>query len=182
MDLYTIGHSNHPIDRFFQLLQTHSIQLLVDVRSTPYSRFNPQFNQTALQKSLSEHTIEYSYLGNALGGRPKDPEVYHHHAIPKASKDYFKEIDYAAVMQRPWFIQGVQQLLELAGSKRTAILCSEEDPTRCHRHHLVARYILGTYPEVNVLHIRKDGSLQEARSLISPEDDPGTDQLSFLKP
>ena len=182
MDLYTIGHSNHPVDRFIQLLQTNSIQLLVDVRSTPYSRFNPQFNQTALQKSLSVQSIEYSYLGNALGGRPKDPGVYHQHAIPTASKDYFKGLDYAAVMQRPWFIQGIQQLLELAGSKRTAILCSEEDPARCHRHHLIARYISNTYPEVNVLHIRKDGSLQEARSVISPEDDPGANQLSFLKP
>ncbi|HEX9091172.1 MAG TPA: DUF488 domain-containing protein [Anaerolineales bacterium] len=182
MDLYTIGHSNLPLDRFIQLLQTYSIQLLVDVRSTPYSRFNPQFNQTALQNSLSEQTIEYFYLGNDLGGRPKDPDVYHHHAIPKAGKDYFKEIDYAAVMQRPWFTQGIQQLLELANRKRTAILCSEEDPARCHRHHLIARYILDTLPEVNVMHIRKDGSLQEARSLISPADAPGADQLSFLKP
>lgn len=134
MHLYTIGHSNHPPDRLIQLLQAHAIRQVVGVRSTPYSRFNPQFNQAKLQRSLAEQAIQHIYLGDTLGGHPKDPSCYIYRTIPKSSRNYPQEIDYSAVMQRPWFLQGIEQLLQLASNQITAILCSEEDPARCHRH------------------------------------------------
>ncbi len=180
MLLYTLGHSNHPIDKFDQLLAGHGIQLVADVRSTPFSRFNPQFNRANLQANLAENGIAYSYLGDWLGGRPKDPGVYLHHALPKESQEYLLEIDYLAVMQRPWFIQGIGQLLDMAELLAATILCSEEDPARCHRHHLVARYLLETHPEVTILHIRKDGTTMDARSIVSQTDTTGSGQLPLL--
>ena len=61
MKLFTIGHGIHRIDKFIQLLEDNGVMVLVDVRTTPYSRFNPQFNREELQRSFSEHWIEYAY-------------------------------------------------------------------------------------------------------------------------
>ena len=69
----TVGHSNHPLETFVALLQRHGVTTLADVRSAPYSRFNPQFNRKALEGSLETIGIEYVFLGRALGGRPDDP-------------------------------------------------------------------------------------------------------------
>ena len=179
MVLYTIGHSNHPIGQFIHLLQDHAIERLVDVRTTPYSRFNPQFNQAALRQVLHQGGVEYVYLGTQLGGRPSDPACYKRQARPSKTSDYLNELDYAQVMVRPWFVQGVHQLLELAGERTTAMMCSEADPSKCHRHHLIASYLLSNYPDVNILHILKDGSLLDARSIPALAEDPGTNQASF---
>ena len=97
MDLYTIGHSKHPIDKFIQLLKDHRIEVLGDVRSTPYSRFNPQFNKNALQQSLEKEHIKYVDVGEGLGGRPKDPSCYKHYAIPGKAADYLHEVNYPEV-------------------------------------------------------------------------------------
>jgi len=179
MVLYTIGHSNHQIDQFIQLLLDHEIVCLVDVRTTPYSRFHNQFNKDALRQSLQKQEIEYVYLGVELGGRPRDPSCYRHNTIPSKPNDYLHEVNYAEVMKRPWFIQGIQRLLELAGGHSTVIMCGEADPTYCHRHHLIASYLLASHPEMTMLHIRKDGSLIDASSIPVMTDKPGTEQLSF---
>ncbi len=179
MVLYTVGHSNHPIGRFLQLLAEHGIQCLVDVRSTPYSRFNPQFNRAGLQKALHLQGIEYAYLGAELGGRPKDPRCYIHHTLPAKGADYLHEINYAMVMQQPWFIQGIHQLVELAGLHTTAILCSEADPALCHRHHLIASYLLANQPALNVLHILKDSKVIDARSIPATDNQSSSNQPRF---
>jgi uncharacterized protein (DUF488 family) len=179
MILFTIGHSNHPIDRLLGLLMNHGIKLVVDVRSTPYSRFNPQYNQHSLQQALQAHGITYFFLGDALGGRPKDPACYIHHVVPTRSDDFVNEVDYPAVMQQSWFLHGIQTLLELAGKEPTCILCSEKDPVRCHRHHLVARYLLKKYPEMPIWHILPDSSLVNAAFLQAAESQTNPDQLSF---
>ena len=163
MNLYTIGHSNHPIDKFILLLKDHQIEVLVDVRSTPFSRFNPQFNKNALQQVLQKQVIEYVYAGETLGGRPKDPTCYKHNLIPSKAADYLHEINYPEVMKLPWFIKGIQQLLEIANWKTTVIMCGEEDPARCHRQHLIAGYLMRVHPDVTILHIRGDGSLINAK-------------------
>jgi uncharacterized protein (DUF488 family) len=179
MDLYTIGHSNHPIDKFTQLLVDHNITRLVDVRSTPYSRYNPQFNQGSLKQTVLELEIEYYYLGRELGGRPADPSCYRNQAIPNKASDYLKEVDYTEVMKRPWFIQGIQRLLVLSDEQPTCILCSEKDPLRCHRHHLITSYLVDHFPDVKISHILADGSEIEATSLLSMPGDRRTGQLSF---
>jgi len=179
MILYTIGHSNHPIDQFIQLLLDHKIECLVDVRTTPYSRFNPQFNQAGLGQALLNQGIEYIYIGTELGGRPRDPSCYKHHIIPAKASDFLHEVDYLEVMRRPWFIQGIQQLLDLASNSSTVIMCSEGDPALCHRHHLIARCLLANQPDVTILHILKDGNLLDSRSIAGVTNKSDGEQLSF---
>jgi hypothetical protein len=114
MELYTIGHSNHPVDKFIQLLVEHGVTHLVDVRSTPYSRFHPQFNKTVLPQVLLAYSIAYTWAGEALGGRPKDPSCYKQGKLPSKPEEYLHEVSYPDVMQRPWFVEGIQRLLETA--------------------------------------------------------------------
>jgi uncharacterized protein (DUF488 family) len=160
MPLFTIGHSNHKLPAFIDLLQAHAIETLVDVRSAPHSRFSPHFNKKALDASLPQSGIRYVFAGDSLGGRPTDP------ACLTDGK-----VDYAKVMQQDWFQQGIERLLEIAAASRTAIMCSEEDPANCHRHHLIARYLLASQPMLDIEHIRKDRSLISAQSLMSDERD-----------
>lgn len=177
MELYTIGHSSHPMDEFICLLADHGVRRLVDVRSTPYSRFHPQFNKTALPQALLAHVIDYTWAGEALGGRPKDPSCYKHQAIPGKPGDYLHELSYPEVMQRLWFVEGIQRLLELAGQQVTCIMCAEKDPDHCHRHHLIARYLLVWHTSVTVWHILGDGSLVNAGSIPSLDEQSGAEQL-----
>lgn len=72
---------------------------------------NPQFNKNTLQQALQKQQIEYVYAGEALGGRPKDPSCYKHHAIPDKAGDYLHEINYPEVMKRPWFLKGIRQFV-----------------------------------------------------------------------
>jgi uncharacterized protein (DUF488 family) len=186
MKLFTIGHSNHSIEKFSRLLDENGIMILVDVRTAPYSHYNPQFNKENLQGFLALHDIQYAYAGKYLGGRPADPSCYKSRVMPDegAEKehpiDYLHEVDYPEVMKRKWFIQGIQQLLELADQDLTAIMCSEEDPAECHRHHLIARYLIAEHPEVDVRHIRGDGTTYRATSVTTTVNQPQAEQLSFF--
>jgi uncharacterized protein (DUF488 family) len=180
MKLYTIGHSNHSIERLIQLLDDNGIMLLVDVRSAPYSRYNVQFNKENLASILPQHEIEYAYAGKYLGGRPYDPSCYKSQRMPEEGTDYLHEVNYPEVMKRNWFVQGINRLLELADEKTTAIMCSEEDPAQCHRHHLIAKYIMAKYPEVDVQHIRGDGTVFGAKSIQMSVNEPPTEQLPLF--
>jgi uncharacterized protein (DUF488 family) len=75
LTIFTIGHSNHSSEEFLQLLQQHSVACLVDIRSQPYSRYNPQFNRETLAAALRSAGIRYSDFGATLGGRPDDPRL-----------------------------------------------------------------------------------------------------------
>ena len=74
--VFTIGHSTHPVEYFVDLLRRHGVTALADVRSAPYSRFNPQFNREALEQALDANDIKYVFLGRELGARPADPVLY----------------------------------------------------------------------------------------------------------
>jgi uncharacterized protein (DUF488 family) len=182
MKLFTIGHSNHSFEKLVQLLVDNGIELLVDVRTAPYSRFNPQFNKESLEAFLPRHKIEYLYSGKHLGGRPSDPSCYKSRTLPEEGADYLHEVDYPEVMKRPWFIKSAERLFELAGEQTTAILCSEEDPAECHRHHLIALYLMAEFPEdVDVQHIRGDGTVFSARSIKkSVVGEPPANQLPLF--
>ena len=180
MKLFTIGHSNHSIEKFSRLLDENGIMILVDVRTAPYSHYNPQFNRENLQNSLALHDIQYAYAGKYLGGRPPDPTCYKSRVLPKEGIDYLHEVDYPEVMKRKWFIQGIQQLLELADQDVTAIMCSEENPAECHRHHLIARYLIAEHSEIDVHHIRGDGTIYRATSVSESVVQPQVEQLSFF--
>jgi uncharacterized protein (DUF488 family) len=180
MKLLTIGHSNHSLAKFISLLEDNGVMTLVDVRTAPYSRYNPQFNRESLEAALSQNNIQYAYAGKYLGGRPSDPACYKNRTLPGEGADYLHEVDYPEVMKRNWFIKGIERLLEMADEQTTAILCSEEDPAQCHRHHLIAKYIMAKYPEVNVKHIRGDGTVFGASAISESVDAPSAAQLSFL--
>ena len=126
--LYTIGHSNHSALRFIDLLRGAAIDCLADVRSVPFSRRNPQFSQKLLATMLKDAGIEYWFLGDALGARPKDPACYEN---GKAS--------YARIAATPAFQDAITALIAAAETKRLALMCAEKEPLDCHRTILVAR-------------------------------------------
>lgn len=145
-ELWSIGHSNHPIEHMLDLLCRHGIEAVVDVRSRPYSRFAPQYRKDRLERSLPDAGIAYLHLGNELGGKPvRDDE-------PKAGLDYRTRI------ARPDFRSGIARLLALAGQRRTVLMCRERDPLDCHRTHLICRYLRRRVGPIH--HILPDGTLE----------------------
>lgn len=168
LTLYTIGHSNHPTSTLLGLLDQHAIRVLVDVRSTPHSQFNPQFNQGALKTAVEAHGLEYRYAGEFLGGRPKDPTLYKTSTQPPNSDAWaYPDVDYDALMRSELYLRGIRRLLEIAATAPTAIMCSEGNPLECHRHHLIARSLVDplvrvVQDSVTVMHINRDGTLTEA--------------------
>lgn len=158
LTVYTIGHSNHQSDAFLALLRQHRLETLVDVRSAPYSRFAPHFSQGALQALLDAAGIGYVWAGETLGGRPDDPACYRDGIVRQG------HVDYAAMAGRRSYRLGVQQLLARAADGPIVVMCSEEDPRRCHRHHLIEHSLHDH--GVSVLHIRRDGIVET----IDPEE------------
>ena len=158
--IFTIGHSSQEGVAFLNLLGQHGVQTLVDVRSAPYSRYAPHFSRAALEILLGDAGVRYVWAGDTLGGRPDDPACYHNMEVRP------RNVNYRAMARRPVYQQGVRGLLEIAASGRTVIMCSEEDPRRCHRHRLIERSLREL--DVAVLHIRRDGSL-ETIDLEEPE-------------
>ena len=153
--IYTIGHSNHPIERLLALLQQHHIEALADVRSNPYSRFNPQFNREKLQASLAEADIRYVFLGEELGARSKDPACY----------DESGRVSYTKLAATSLFRHGIQRLQSGMQQHRIAIMCAERDPLECHRTILVTREL--EKAAIPVTHILHDGSLESNRSAMA---------------
>jgi uncharacterized protein (DUF488 family) len=145
--LYSIGHSTHSIDEFVRLLELHGIQAIADARSSPYSRYSPQFARAALEQSLKEHDIAYVFLGRELGARRSEPECYHN-----------GKVDYRRVEQSPAFRQGLDRLVQGASKMKVAMLCAEKDPLACHRTILVARCVKSSVGDVH--HILADGQIE----------------------
>jgi uncharacterized protein (DUF488 family) len=145
--LYTIGHSNHPIERFLRLLRDNGIELVADVRSRPYSRFVPHFSKEKLARFLADEGISHLFLGQELGGKP-----------PRDHPARFAS-DYQARIRDPGFERGIERLVEAAAARRTALLCRERDPLDCHRLHLVCRYVRDVIGPIR--HILPDGSIEE---------------------
>ncbi len=153
--IYTIGHSNLADYAFIKNLLDIGITLLVDVRSSPYSQYVPQFNRETLSKSLLDAGIDYQFLGHQLGGRPSDPSCYFSREIPEGKADYLHVVDYEAVMTKPFFLAGIEKLKGIVELECVAVMCSEEDPAHCHRHHLVGNYLMKQ--GYTLFHIRRDG-------------------------
>lgn len=157
-DIYTIGHSNASAERVVGLLHEHGIETLVDVRSVPRSSHVPHFTRMTFAKTLADAGIRYIWMGAALGGRPSDPACYKDGQRPRGHANYLQRVDYAKVATQPWYKRGIRDLIHLARQGRTAIMCSEEDPRRCHRLHLVTQSL--TAAGLPVFHIRHRGPLE----------------------
>lgn len=145
--IWTIGHSNHSALRFIDLLRDAGIECVADVRSTPFSRRNPQFSQKALAASLKDAGIDYWFLGDALGARPKDPACYEG---GKAS--------YARIAATSAFQDAIMALIDRSKSRRIALMCAEKAPLDCHRTILVGRAL--AQRGVDLGHIHADGRIE----------------------
>ena len=145
--MFTVGHSNHSAEKFAGLLNRHRIEVLVDTRSHPYSRHAPHFNAPTVEETLSMDGIGYLFLGGELGGRPQEEIFY----------DTKGRVDYALVGRSRPFLDSISRLEQEVRTSTVVLLCSEEDPTYCHRRLLVGRALeeLG----FTLRHIRGDGSI-----------------------
>ena len=160
--LWTIGHSNHCAEKFLDLLARHEIACVVDVRSIPYSRRNPQFSREKMRQSLSSRNIAYVWEGEALGGKRnfrENPEFF----------DSDGRIDWKKVRRDESFILAMERLRTQVGKEPTAVLCAEENPRNCHRLHLVSAAWVECCGE-NISHIRGDGRVEtHAQMVPQPE-------------
>lgn len=145
--ILTVGHSNHSIERFIELLQEHDVSAVADVRSAPFSRFASQFNKAALQESLREAGIGYVFLGKELGARTSDRSCY-----------VDGQVQYALLAKTELFRSGIDRLLHGAEEQRIAIMCTEKDPLDCHRTLLVTRALIDAGATVD--HVLADGRLE----------------------
>jgi len=165
-----IGHSNHALETFLGLLKQHRIEVLVDARSRPYSNFAPHFDAGSLEEMLTRAGIRYLFLGRELGGRPNGEEFY----------DAEGHVLYWRVAESALFLEGIRRLETGVTKYRVALLCSEEDPSACHRRLLVGR-VLATRG-VLLDHIRGDGRIQTEAELQAEEERRRTDgQIEFFE-
>ena len=145
--IYTIGHSTHSIDTFISLLTKHHIDAVVDVRSVPYSRWQPQFNRGSLRSALQEHGIAYGFLGKELGARSDDRRCYAD-----------GRVSYRLLAETALFKSGIDRLQRGARRNVVALMCAERNPVECHRAILIGREL--DERGIDVVHIRSDGQAE----------------------
>ena len=151
-EILTVGHSNHEEGHFIELLRGAGVELLVDVRVNPRSRYE-HFNRSALAGSLKEAGIEYMHLGEQLGGR-REP-------APDSPNRAWEEggfRGYADHMASEQFAEGLARLRELAGAQRTVVMCAEAEWKACHRRMIADALLTDGW---RVVHLAPDGSLSE---------------------
>ena len=146
--IYTIGHSNHTIEHFIDLLKMHGVEVVADVRSVPVSSRHPQFNRDALKAALTSAGMKYLFLGKELGARRSEREAYEGQIA-----------SYERIAGLPVFREGLDRVRKGAESYRVALMCAEKDPLDCHRTLLVCRYLRDTITG-SIRHILADGSLE----------------------
>ncbi len=146
--IFTIGHSNQPAANFDGLLEQNEIELLVDVRSKPYSRYH-HFNRERLDSRLAAKGIRYLYLGDLLGGHPESSEFYENGRVV-----------YERLAALKSFRRGITRVEEESAKSRVVLMCTEEDPAKCHRHPLLASALHER--GLRVLHLRRNGLVEGA--------------------
>jgi uncharacterized protein (DUF488 family) len=147
-ELFTVGHSTQSLDSFIALLMIHHIEVIADVRSSPYSGRFPHFSREALQQSLKVAGVRYVFLGRELGARREEPECY-----------IDGQAAYDRIAQLPAFDEGIKRVLSGARNFRVALMCAEHDPLTCHRTILVCREI--KQHGVLIHHIGRTGRLED---------------------
>jgi uncharacterized protein (DUF488 family) len=146
--IFTVGHSNLDLTDYLQLVITHDINMIGDVRSRPRSYRHPQFNREPLEECLREAGLRYEFLGEALGGRPEDPRLY----FPDG------RVNYEARRKARDFQAEIDHVMQLGESAKIALMCAEEDPLQCHRFLMICPALLerGVAP----VHVRRGGTLE----------------------
>jgi len=145
--IFTIGHSNHTPEKLASLLRANGVEVVLDVRSAPYSKFSPQFNRERLPAVL--RPMRYAFMGDTLGGRPEGNEFY----------DEAGHVLYGPLSRSSSFLRGLEQVERNAQKYRIALLCSEADPSSCHRFLLISRTLRSRgFDPGQIRHILGDGS------------------------
>lgn len=144
--VYTIGHGGLNAEQLVKHTLSHGVEYVIDVRTAPYSRFQPEFSRAPLSAFLEKHGLRYVYMGRELGGQPDDPNCYTD-----------GRVDYDKCRSNNSFLAGMQRL-EVACDQglRVCLLCSEAKPSRCHRSKLIGAAL--DEKDIEVLHILQDGS------------------------
>ena len=150
--IYTIGHSNMTSESFIEVLESFKISTVVDVRSLPYSRFVSHFNRENIREKLVENGVRYIFLGDYIGGKPADKKYYES-----------GEVNYTRVAQSDRYSKGINRIIELDTENDIVLMCSEEDPYRCHRHNLITQTLVKNGLEV--IHIRKKSKIDRITKL-----------------
>lgn len=152
--VFTVGYGARSLDELVAALQAYNIAFLVDVRSAPYSRFKPEFSKDALERELKQRGIRYVYLGDALGGRPNDPDCY-----------VDDKVDYERVKQKEFYRAGIERL-RTAWQRRArfVIMCSEGKPEQCHRSKLIGESLAAL--AIPVSHIDENNVLRSQDEVI----------------
>ena len=145
--IFTIGHSTLEAHALVALLQRYQISAVADVRSTPASKFNAQFNRDPLKSILAKGGIKYVFLGRELGARSDDPDCY-----------IDDKVQYERLAQAPRYHEGLDRLTSGRHQHKIAIMCSERDPIDCHRAILVSESLVSL--GVPVAHILGNGELE----------------------
>ena len=151
----TIGYGSRSIEQFVAVLQRHEIEYLVDVRSTPYSRYKPEFSKRELEEELEQHGIRYLFMGDTLGGHPDDENCYVNGIV-----------DYELVKATQFYADGINRLqTAFSQQQRIALMCSEGKPEECHRSKLIG--VTLTDEEIPVVHIYENDTLQSQTEIIN---------------
>lgn len=164
--ILTIGHGGRSVEDLLDLLEQHRRRFVIDVRSSPYSRYAPEFSKAPLQRRLQEAGFVYVFMGDTLGGRPEDPAAY----------DAEGHVDYHALQTLPFFQEGLTRLIRASNEAHAVILlCSELLPERCHRSKLIGEALSAR--DVPVQHLGRDGVLLDHADVMRVLEG---DQLSLL--
>jgi len=149
-ELFTIGHSNHDPVHFLSLLSAHGVDAIADVRSSPYSKYVPQYSKENLQHLLREAGFGYAFMGRELGARREEESCY-----------VDDQARYERIAQLPNFRAGLERIAAESADHRIALMCSEADPLTCHRTILVCRELLKQSPNLRITHILPDASTEQ---------------------
>jgi uncharacterized protein (DUF488 family) len=144
----TLGHSNHTMETWLALVRQHKIEVVVDTRSSPHSKYVPQFDRELIQQALEAIGVRYLFLGAELGGRPANPAYY----------DAAGHVLYSRLRADARFKTALARLEAGIEKFTVALLCGEEDPAHCHRRLLIGRVL--TEHGHTMLHIRGDGRVE----------------------
>lgn len=151
--IFTVGHSTQTFENFLSLLSKNQITAVADVRSSPYSRHVPHFNTDILKTTLKENGISYVFLGKELGARSEDSSCY-----------IGNTVSYKKLARTPLFLSGIQRVEDGSQRFRVALMCSERDPTECHRTILVSKVLQER--GIQVHHILGDGTLEQHKDTM----------------
>lgn len=166
--IYTIGHSTHPLKEFIGILQNHGVEFLVDVRTIPRSRTNPQFNKDSVPVPLKAAGIDYRHIAELGGLRSRQKSVIDSPNTLWENKSFRNYADYAMTET---FRKGLEELKNIAAESTCAIMCAEAVWWRCHRR-IIADYLMAQgYPVLHIMGIDKDtpAKMTEGAKLISKD-------------